>query len=281
MIDIDTYDTVRDDISIRYDDSLESSSSIRRTCNIMSFAVLDRDGLTYRSIERRLLLHKTYQGEKIYVQYPGKESVRNGVNRRPWDFRPKVETSTGTVAPDLSFMMVWSDLEKVADKDPDALPVIAALLFRMAMMADHVFMDSDYQSQLVYNQDVQNPEPGPMIRLPYYRYKPPYRAVNLLQKRLGNIGGMTVEANLLQNEYIAQNEDCKYYYRGEFSKGYPWSGWMGRANTLMTHLSVISVLMGIQDYSAIASVVESRTGVAPLDPRLLPDVTDGIVDYDM
>ena len=56
---------------------------------------------------------------------------------------------------------------------------------------------------------------------------------------------------------------------------------MGRVNTLMTHLSVISVLLGIQDYSSISDVIESGTGVAPLDPRLLPDVTDGIVDYDM
>lgn len=247
----------------------------------MSFAVLDRRGLIHWKRERRLLLHRTPLGENVYLQYPGKESIREGLNYRPWDFRPKLEMRNGLMAPDLSFTMVWSDLQRIAERDYDALPVIAALMFRMAMMVDHTFVDSDYQSQYIYNHNVLKPEPGPKVRLPYLRYTPPSMTIDLLQKRLGHIGGVSVEAYLLQNEYIAQNEDCKYYYREEFTEGRRWNGWMGRVNTLMTHLSVISVLLDIQDYSSISDVIESGTGVAPLDPRLLPDVTDGIVDYDM
>lgn len=273
------YDSVRDEISIAYDDALESSSVRLRIGNIMSFAALDREGLSHWNMERRLLLHRTHLGENVYIQYPGKESVRRGMNRRPWDFRPKLEMRNGFMAPDLSFIMVWSDLQRIAERDYDALPAIAALMFRMAMMVDHTFVDSDYQSQYIYNHTVSELEPGPDIRLPYNRYMPPHLTVELLQKRLGHIGGVSVEAYLLQNEYIAQNEDCKYYYRGEFAEGRRWNGWMGRTNTLMTHLSVISVLMGIQDYSSIKNVIESGTGVAPLDPRLLPEVTDGIIDY--
>lgn len=275
------YDSTRDEIAVTYDDALESSSFKLRAGNIMSFAVLDRRGLTHWKRERRLLLHRTPLGENVYIQYPGKESIREGLNYRPWDFRPKLEMRNGLMAPDLSFTMVWSDLQRIAERDFDALPVIATLMFRMAMMVDHAFVDSDYQSQYIYNHNVLEPEPGPEVRLPYLRYTPPNITVDLLQKRLGHIGGVSVEAYLLQNEYIAQNEDCKYYYRGEFAEGRRWNGWMGRVNTLMTHLSVISVLLGIQDYSSISDVIESGTGVAPLDPRLLPDVTDGIVDYDM
>ena len=58
--------------------------------NIQSFAVLDRRGLGFVSKERRVLLHTTPFGERIFIQYPGKESGRRGLDERPWDFRPKL-----------------------------------------------------------------------------------------------------------------------------------------------------------------------------------------------
>ena len=44
--------------------------------NIIFFNRLDRSDLAYGKQEKRLLLYATKLNEKIYVQYPGKETVR-------------------------------------------------------------------------------------------------------------------------------------------------------------------------------------------------------------
>lgn len=126
------YDSIRNDIAATYSQELERISTERRLMNIQSFAALDRRGLGFVSRERRVLLHSTSFGERIFVQYPGKESERRGPDERPWDFRPKLVMRNGIVATDLSFIAVWTDLQDVASGDRDSLPVIATLLFRMA-----------------------------------------------------------------------------------------------------------------------------------------------------
>ena len=186
----------------------------------------------------------------------------------------------GTIATDLSFIEVWTDLQDIAIRDRDALPVVAALLFRMAKMVDHRFTDDVYPSEHLRDRDLSTLETGPDVRIPYYRYVPPARTVKLLQDRLGHIGGVSVEAYLYLNEYIAQNEDCKYYYRGEYAGGRRWGGGIGRSNTLMTYASAIGVLEGFLDYSVIANGLHSKTGVSPLRPEMLPEITDGIIALD-
>ena len=273
----DAYDSIRDEVASSYGAELETASIEKRLMNIQSFAALDRRGLGFMKKERRILLHTTPFGERIFIQFPGKESGRRGPDERPWDFRPKLMMRNGVVAADLAFINVWTDLQDIASRDRDALPVMATLLFRMAKMADHRFTDGVYSSKHLFNRELSTLEDGPDVRLPYYRYIPPRRTVELLQSRLGHIGGVSVEAYLYLNEYIAQNEDCKYYYRGEFSGGRRWGGGMGRSNTLMTYASAIGVLEGFLDYSTIVNGLHSKSDVSPLDPKLLPDVTDGIV----
>ena len=126
------YDSIRNEIAATYSQELERISTERRLMNIQSFAALDCRGLGFVSRERRVLLHSTSFGERIFVQYPGKESERRGPDERPWDFRPKLVMRNGIVAADLPFIAVWTDLQDVASRDRDSLPVIATLLFRMA-----------------------------------------------------------------------------------------------------------------------------------------------------
>lgn len=274
------YDSIRNEIAATYSQELERISTERRLMNIQSFAALDRRGLGFVSRERRVLLHSTSFGERIFVQYPGKESERRGPDERPWDFRPKLEMRNGIVASDLSFIAVWTDLQDIASRDRDSLPVIATLLFRMAKMTDHHFKDGVYPSEHLRNRDLSTLEKGPDVRIPYYRYVPPANTVEQLQNRLGHIGGVSVEAYLYLNEYIAQNEDCKYYYRGEYTGGKRWGGGMGRSNTLMTYVSAIGALEDLLDHSVIVNGLHSKTGVSPLRPEMLPEVTGGIVTLD-
>ena len=279
-MDGNAYDSIRSDIAATYSQELERISTERRLMKIQSFAALNRRGLGFVSRERRVLLHSTSFGERIFVQYPGKESERRGPDERPWDFRPKLVMRNGIVAADLPFIAVWTDLQDVASRDRDSLPVIATLLFRMAKMTDHRFNDRVYPSEHLRNRDLSTLEKGPDVRIPYYRYVPPARTVKLLQNRLGHIGGVSVEAYLYLNEYIAQNEDCKYYYRGEHAGGKRWGDGMGRSNTLMTYVSAIGALEGLLDHSVIVNGLHSKTGVSPLKPEMLPEVTGGIVTLD-
>ena len=43
--------------------------------NIDNFNSLDREGLDFNQLRRELLLKKFDTGEKLYIVYPGKESV--------------------------------------------------------------------------------------------------------------------------------------------------------------------------------------------------------------
>ncbi|MBA7669392.1 hypothetical protein ES703_77522 [subsurface metagenome] len=47
-----------------------------RIANIQWIQNLERKGLSYGKKERQLLMHTTSAGEKIFIQYPGKESIR-------------------------------------------------------------------------------------------------------------------------------------------------------------------------------------------------------------
>ena len=80
------YGSIRGEIAATYSRESEDVSAERRLMNILSFAALDRRGLGFVSRERRVLLHTTSFGERIFIQYPGKESARTDQNERPWDF---------------------------------------------------------------------------------------------------------------------------------------------------------------------------------------------------
>ena len=48
----------------------------------------------------------------------------------------------------------------------------------------------------------------------------------------------------------------------------------------MTYVSAIGALEGLFDHSVIVNGLHSKTGVSPLSPEMLPEVTGGIVTLD-
>ena len=98
-----------------------------RLSNIKWIEKLPRKGLSYEKKERQLLMHTTSAGEKIFLQYPGKESKKyrkSGSERkktaiRPWDFRPILYISGKDERhEDISFGMMWDTIFETADKIP-------------------------------------------------------------------------------------------------------------------------------------------------------------------
>ena len=75
--------------------------------NIASFHALSREGLENGTTERRILLYETRCGEKVYMQYPGIESTREGNRNYPLDARPVLQKADGSYAADMDFKKIW------------------------------------------------------------------------------------------------------------------------------------------------------------------------------
>ena len=58
-----------------YNNASNKRAKEMRTENINYFSSLSRNSLKFNEVERRLLLYVTKDNEKIYIQYPGKETI--------------------------------------------------------------------------------------------------------------------------------------------------------------------------------------------------------------
>lgn len=266
-----------DTIKMRYTTESKREAIKKRLMNINEFASLDRTGLSYKSVERKILLHTTRAGEEIFIQYPGKETVSNTPEKvRPWDFRPKLMLPNGESLKDLSFKDIWDDLSNIHASDESALSVMAAIFFRMALMegykltkAEFEFEDIATESKVVLNSGT--------VTLEFWRPHFSPELYNYLDYVVNSIRGVSVEAFLYYNDLLVLNEDCKYYYRDKIIKGSEWKTNTGRYNTLLTHISVIEYLQGKITFSEIMGRFLSGMGVAPAKMNSIPEITNHIV----
>lgn len=254
-----------------------ANSVEKRIRNVLSFAELDRTNLVFSEKERRLLLHETTHGEKIYIQYPGKETISGTPDKiRPWDFRPKLLLSSGDFMKDLSFPNIWDDLADMHDADSEVLSILAALFFRMAFMEGYVesteicsFYDFEVSSGRQYNHGT--------ISLSWFKPNLPMDIIREIQDIIGPIRGASLEAYLIYNDLLVQNEDCKYYYRDVNIRHDSWNSKVGRHNTLLSHISVIEYLQQRITFSEIMSRFQRGMGVAPVSIGRIPDITNNLI----
>lgn len=253
---------------------LKKESNEKKYFNIDAFSALDRSGLTFGKIERRLLMKTFPSGEKLYIQYPGKETVREK-NPRPWDFRPKLQLANGEWLKDLSFKDVWDDLYSFRDVAVD-LSYVATVFFRIAYMVDAKkvtrmlpFEDIEVATGKIINRGE--------IELTWFEYDPDEEVLEDLQVSPNALRGCSVAAYLAYNDYLGQNEDCKYYYRAVHEKGESWKPDNGRRNTLLTHMAVIAFIEDKLKFTEITDMFQRGMGVANLPTKYWNDVTGGRV----
>ncbi len=257
--------------TIKNNRELKADSDEKKRFNIDSFAALDRTNLAYGKIERRLLMKEFPTGEKIYIQYPGKESVRDK-SPRPWDFRPKMMLPNGEWLKDLRFKDVWDDLYAFRDSNVD-MSYIATLFFRIAYMVDCVLTtrELDYedvdQSEKVINRG--------KTKFTWFEYNPTQEIIDGIYISNNALRGVSLLPYLAYNDYLAQNEDCKYYYRSVYEEKESWDGNTGRRNTLLTHMSVIAFIENRIGFTKITDMLQR--GVAPIPTKLIEEVTGGRV----
>lgn len=240
--------------------------------NIDAFASLDRTGLQYETKERRLILYKN-DNEKVFIQYPGKETARSK-QPRPWDFRPEAEKNGGTKMPNLSFADIWDDISLI-HRNNDVRDIIAAIFFRMAYLIDHTIEEKDYEYE---DFDVTSNEIVRTGKIHFKWYKPSFNKdlLDFLSSKV-SFRDFSIEAYLIYNDLLAQNEDCKYFYREKYEKKSTWKGKPGRRNTLLSHLSVIEFLKGEISFSQIMGRFQSGFGVAPIPMGEVQQTTGNII----
>ena len=140
-------------ISCTYPNQVSNETQARRRTDIIALqdmiqAAIDENTLEFAVQEERLEIFQTLAGEKIFIQYPGKESTETGTNRRPYDFRPRIMTSNGEMVRDLVFADMWGLVEDLNKQQHQMLKLMACIFFRMVRMLFHDYVEKDYQCEL-------------------------------------------------------------------------------------------------------------------------------------
>ena len=244
--------------------------------NISCFSSLSKENLEFGKVERRLLLYTTDSNEKIYIQYPGKETISSDDTKiRPWDFRPKLQLSNGLFMKDLSFADVWDDLSEMRESNEEVLSLLATLFFRMSQLNDYVLAKDNYD---FIDIDINSGEIIKSGKISFTWQKPSFdkEILNKIQDVIGieKTRNASLEAYLVYNDLLAQNEDCKYFYRAMI-KNENWDSKVGRRNNLFTHINIIGYLQGHVKFSEIMN--KMQYGVSPCLIKDIPIITNGLV----
>lgn len=256
-----------------FDSKKDKKESLEKQLqNIESFSSLDRAGLKHKGKERRLFLYEK-DGEKVYIQYPGKET-ESSTKPKPWDFRPKAEKDDNLYMPDLSFADIWDDITQIHN-ETGVIDIVAAIFFRMAYLIDYVLEERDFRYEDI---DLEHNTVVDTGYIHFKWYKPSFNEeiLNFLSQTI-SFKGFSVEAYLVYNDLLAQNEDCKYFYRETKEKNSVWKGTPGRRNTLLSHLSVVEYLKGFITFSEIMGRFQRGFGVAPIPTKEIDKTTGNLI----
>ena len=239
--------------------------------NIENFNNLSREGLENGNIERRILLYETHSHEKVYMQYPGIESKRNGQRNFMLDARPIIQKSDGEIVPDMNFGRIWDMIDRIGQGHQANLDVLAVLFLRIAYMIGYQHNDTEYLSETI-NVITGEVIESSMTRFCWNSLILDPDVVETLGDSFGLLGGVSLEGFLYYNDLLAQNEDCKYSYL----KGQQWDFKSGRINNCLSHLTVIAHMQGHMGISELINKFQ-HGGVAPLAQNKFNEVCGDLV----
>ncbi len=275
-------------LKMQYDKTIAEGGKQKRLFNIKEFNKLDRSGLEFEVEERRLCLHQTVEQEKIYIQYPGKESKprRSNLIPKPKDFRPKVKIKTGSFIEDFTFGDIFNIIEKTCDGDKEKLSIMAALFCNEAYMTKHIYIEKDYEYEdiLIVNDEVKRTG---RLSLKWYGIDSNTDWKNI-DKYFGKITSpkgnkISFEAFAWMIDLLFQNEDCKYYYINTFNKDeseikkYEKNLDKGRISSALTAMTIIKYLRKNMGIGTLYDKLKYSGGIAKIDVASFEEVTNKIV----
>lgn len=242
----------------------------RRQENIDWVRQLDLKGLSYNKTERQVSVMTTGQGERIAIQYPGKESIQGRKKwKNDWDFRPKLVKRDNV---DLTFEQIWDplfdDLRQLSGENRRQVgSVLATLYYRIAYMVDYSkSLEDRYPTKTIQVGPslVEGASSNSIDVGPFWAYRPPSPAVDFVASVVPKWAGMSFEAFLHYNSLLAWNEDmkCLAKFDGEWSAGDP----RGRINTLLTYIRVIGFIVDEVKPSALLGGFARLRGMSMAEP---------------
>lgn len=239
----------------------------RREENIAWAKGLSLVGLEHDKREGQISIVTTQAGEKVVIQYPGKESIQRKKKwKNDWDFRPKLLKQDNI---DLTFEQIWDplfdDLRLLAGESRKRVgSVLATLYYRIAYMIDYKKdLGDSYEMRVIRIADsVVETEHSPFSAGPFWAYRPPERAVDFVAKAVPKWAGMSFEAFLQYNSLLAWNEDMKCL--AKFDDWYPGDA-RGRINTLLTYIRVIGFILDEVRPSALLGGFTRLRGMSPAE----------------
>lgn len=246
-------------------------SEAQKLENIDSFNSLPRTGLANGSIERRVLLYETLAGERVYMQYPGIESSREGHRQYTLDARPVLQKADGLYAEDMDFKRIWDIIDRIGQAHRADIDILATVFLRIAYMIDYQHNEKEYISEVI-DMRTGGILSSESVHFTWNSLNIDTDVLETLNDRFGLQNGISLEGFLYYNDLLAQNEDCKYHYL----QGDRWNITAGRINNCLSHLTIISHIRG---YIGISKLVDSfqRTGVAPLPQRRFSEACGELV----
>lgn len=262
--------------------TINKESLLKRQWNIDAFNALDRKQMKYGKQEKRMLLYKTLEGEEVYIQYPGKESVEN--TKMPLDFRPEVKLKSGEYAIDLSFGAIWDILDEISNSHNAYLKYVATLFFRMGYMHEYAKIKENYDCEIVKIKGTEERIEGKeQISLEWYAIQLEDDVWYTLNDKigwikLGNGQEISFEGFIKLVDLLFQNEDCKYYYKNvviEKKDNYKLTN--GRTNSSAANLFILNYLEGNVKLSKLLDAFQKSRGVPGIKKSDYSLVTDKIV----
>lgn len=260
-------------------------STDKRKYNIDVFNKIDRIKLKYNKTECRLLLYETLQGEKIYIQFPGKESEDR--TKKPNDFRPKLQFSNESgFMQDASFGFIWDILDEIGKSRKVDLYFVAALFLRIGYMYGYEKVSETVlrESLRIKDGSIESVEKCEDELIEWYKISLSDDVWYTLNDKIGPIkvweNGcfISFEAFIKFVDLLFQNEDCKYYYINVVINGkkdYKLKN--GRPNSSAATLCILNYLEGNDKLSNLLNVFQKSRGVPDFKRADYTIVTDGIV----
>lgn len=267
-------------LEVVYDRNVTNKESRTvRKHNIDSFNSIMRGNLKYNKLERRMLLYTTLKREKIYIQYPGKESV--GKKSKPFDFRPKIVLENGKMLQDIDFGVIWDVLEQIKEKHKDYLYLVANLFYRMSYMVNYEHYNKSYLvEEFEINNNISHTAEE---KLDWYGISFEEDIWFTLNEYIGEVSLdgkelISFEGFIKYIDLLFQNEDCKYYYKNIFldrKDNYTLSS--GRNTSGAANLFILKYLEGNMRLSVLLNQFQKARGVPQIAKRDYSLVTKGSV----
>jgi hypothetical protein len=277
-------DDLRAELHADYAVSVNADSKKKRGENIEVFLKIDRSGLQYEKIEKRLHMYSTLMNEKICIQYPGKESKEE--LQKPYDFRPKIIMDDGEVMPDASFGVIWDILDKIAQKHNDYLKFVATIFWHIGYMYGYEKTVEICDCELVYTdkrkKNRETIKPGGTVKVEWWHMNIGESVWRSLNNYIGLIAidekhEISFEALMKYVDLLLQNEDCKYYYIKKIVNKEAYQLKNGRTNTADANMDIIMYFEKKCSFSEIANKIQKGRGMPHFKKENYHLVTDEII----